>query len=131
MREIKEIFLHCSASPNFKPVPAATIHEWHKGRGWDGIGYNKVIQPDGTVEEGRPDYWVPSQAAGHNAHAIGVCLIGLNAFTEEQWQSLEQVARALHAKFPDAVFRGHYEVSSKTCPNFDVAAWAHALGLPR
>ncbi|MCV6612430.1 MAG: N-acetylmuramoyl-L-alanine amidase [Amphritea sp.] len=129
MREINRLFIHCSATANFKPVPAADIHDWHQDRGWDGIGYTGVIQPNGDFERGRPDYWVPSQAAGNNHDAVGICLIGTDDFTPEAMETL----RALVVDYKDRYgvsVHGHNEVNPyKTCPGFDVQLQLRLWGL--
>ena len=47
MREIDKIIVHCSATPEGRDVSAATIDDWHKQRGWSGIGYHYVVGLDG------------------------------------------------------------------------------------
>ena len=79
--------IHCSDSPQGRGDNAQTIHRWHKERGFDGIGYHYVILEDGTVENGRPEFWSGAHAKGHN-DAIGICFIGDEDFTEAQFQSL-------------------------------------------
>lgn len=117
-----KIFIHCSDSPQGRGDGAKEIHSWHKQRGWDGIGYNYVILEDGIIENGRPDYWTPAHAKGHNENSLAICLIGKTDFTENQFQSLafliDKKMRQYNIKKED--IKGHYEVSSKTCPNFDV-----------
>ena len=54
MREIKEIIIHCSATPLGKDFSAEVIRDWHvKGNGWDDIGYHFIVRLDGTIEYGR------------------------------------------------------------------------------
>ena len=49
MRQITEIIVHCSATREGQDIDAATIDEWHKARGWSGIGYHYVIKLDGLI----------------------------------------------------------------------------------
>jgi len=129
MRKINRLFIHCSATPNFKPVPAAEIHAWHIARGWDGIGYTGVIQPNGDYEAGRPEYWIPSQAAGNNADAVGICLIGMDSYTPEQMETLRALCVDYRERHSVSI-HGHYEVNPhKTCPGFDVQAWLIKKGM--
>lgn len=129
MRQIKRLFIHCAATPNFKPIPAAEIHQWHLDRGWDGIGYSGVIQPDGEFERGRPDYWVPSQAAGNNTDAVGICLIGTDEFTGEAMETLRVVCADYIERYGVSV-HGHNEVNPhKLCPGFDFQKWLKEVGL--
>jgi len=122
--KINKIVIHCSDTPNGRPDTAEDIHRWHLERGWDGIGYHYVIGVDGKIENGRPDYWMGSHVVWHNYGSLGVCLIGKNDFTEDQYRSLEFLIVGLMGKYANAEVVGHYELDpKKTCPNFDVKAW--------
>ena len=125
MREITEIIIHCSDSPNGKDIRASDIHDWHTSppRNWDGIGYHHVICVDGDIEDGRPHYWVGAHAKGHNTNSIGICLIGRDEFNKSQIYMLECLIHMLKQDYPNAKVIGHNEVSNKTCPNFDVQKW--------
>lgn len=136
MREIKEIIVHCSAS-EFGNVDR--IREWHTSapRNWSDIGYHYVINngvvhkgeavgtsvEDGFIEEGRELNRVGAHCRGHNRGSIGICLIGDKEFTAKQMQALRDLVKGLQDQFglSDKDVHGHYEYSSKTCPNFDVA----------
>lgn len=129
MRAIKRLFIHCAATPNLKPIPASTIHAWHIARGWDGIGYSGVIQPDGMFERGRPDYWIPSQAAGNNADAVGICLVGTDDYTDQAMETLRALCLDYIERYGVSIF-GHYHVNPhKSCPGFDVGSWLVESGL--
>lgn len=125
---IRYLVVHCSATPDDQPLTARDIHEMHLGFGWDGIGYHRVIRRDGTVESGRPDYWVGAHVKGRNTESLGVCLIGIDEFTPAQFTSLEQVLRTWQAEYPHATILGHRDMGNtdKTCPNFDVRTWWNA-----
>jgi len=118
--------IHCSDSPQGRGDNAETIHKWHLARGWDGIGYTYVILEDGTIENGRPEYWKGSHARGHN-DALGICLIGTDSFTHAQFISLEKLLKDKNFKADEIV--GHYEISSKTCPNFNVRSYLVSIGI--
>jgi hypothetical protein len=121
---IKYLVIHCSDSPNDRHVEAADIHEWHMDWGWAGIGYNYVIQRNGTLETCRPHFWEPAHVAGHNHHSLGICLVGRDEFTNEQIISLKNILYFLKFRYQGSEIVGHYELDdSKTCPNFDVPAW--------
>lgn len=81
--EIDSIVIHCSATPEGKDVTLEDIDAMHKAKGWKMVGYNYVIELDGTIREGRPI----SMAGAHcntsgtsgrpyNYHSIGICYIG-------------------------------------------------------
>ena len=126
---INKIVIHCSVSPNGREDTAEDIHRWHKERGWDGIGYHYVIERKGKLVNGRPEYWQGAHASGHNKNSLGVCLIGTDKFTIEQWSILENLVRKLLIKYPQSKIIGHNEVSDKTCPGFDVQKWLVKIGL--
>jgi len=122
-----ECIIHCSDSPQGRGDTAETIHQWHKERGFDGIGYHYVILEDGTVEVGRPEYWRGSHAKRYN-RALGICLIGIDEFTVAQFISLEKLLKDHNFKANEVV--GHYQVNlDKTCPNFNVPRYLVSIGL--
>lgn len=128
MREIKEIILHCSATPEGRHVTAETIRQWHLDRGWSDIGYHFVVYLDGTVVSGRPVSRVGAHVRGRNKGSIGVCYIGgvdsdmnpKDTRTPEQLDSLEKLLEDLLKEYPEATLHGHNEFSSKACPSFIV-----------
>lgn len=126
---INKIVIHCSDSPNDREDTAEDIHRWHKERGWDGIGYHYVIERKGKLVNGRPEYWQGAHASGHNKNSLGICLIGTDKFTIEQWSILENLVRKLLIKYPSSKIIGHNEISDKTCPGFDVQKWLVKIGL--
>lgn len=76
MRLIKEIIVHCTATPEGKDYGAKDIDRWHRAQGWDGIGYHYVVRLDGTVEKGRADSARGAHCVNHNAQSIGVVYVG-------------------------------------------------------
>lgn len=175
MRPINLIVIHCSASPNNDRLyrsapgssgvlnPAQIIDQWHAERGFhrtdafrarqnpnlSAIGYHFVIDRGGLVLTGRHVDEVGAHAKNFNTKSIGICMVGTDQFTAEQWAALAhlvtaEVARLTKrngpadrnnplttracAKWADAqgiVITGHRDLPNvhKTCPGFDVAAW--------
>jgi len=122
---IRHLVVHCSDSPDEDDIGASDIHALHLGFGWNGIGYHRVIRRDGSIEGGRPDYWVGAHVHGENTVSLGVCLIGRQHFTDAQFDSLELILRFWREDFPKATICGHrdFVTTDKTCPNFDVATF--------
>lgn len=79
-----KIVLHHAAA---KRCDAETIHRWHLGNGWSGIGYHFVVRKDGTIERGRPLEAVGAHCTGQNADSIGICFEG--DFTSEKMSQVQ------------------------------------------
>jgi N-acetylmuramoyl-L-alanine amidase len=126
-KKISLLVVHCSDTPNqhTNRVDAKFIHNMHIGFGWDGIGYHKIICRNGTIENGRPEFWIGAHVKGKNKISLGVCLIGQNNFTKKQYKSLKKILITWKEKYPFAEIKGHKDTTKtlKTCPNFDVKAW--------
>ena len=121
------LVVHCSDTPNNQNLSAIDIHKMHLSFGWNGIGYHKIIKRSGKVENGRPEYWIGAHVKGKNEISLGVCLIGRNKFTQNQYLSLEKILKKWKSLYPEAEIVGHRDTSDtqKTCPNFDVKTWAN------
>jgi len=127
--DIKYIVIHCSDSPHGRGDGASEIHRWHQERGFDGIGYHKVILENGLIDDGRPLCWKGAHAKGFNGVSWGICLIGKGVYTPAQWMSLKDQIFHLIGMAPQAKVVGHNDLdSSKGCPLFDVQAWWNNLG---
>lgn len=122
MREINEIVVHCSASDSILYDFEAIKKDHVMNRGWDDIGYHYGVNFAGKVEVLRPVDVAGAHVRGRNDKTIGVCLLGKNKFTEEQFiqagKLVESLCLLLDLKRQD--IRGHYEFSNKTCPGFDI-----------
>lgn len=126
IKEVKLLVVHCSDTDNSQNFSAIDIHKMHLDFGWDGIGYHKIINRSGKIENGRPEYWVGAHVKGKNEYSLGVCLIGKNQFTKKQFISLEKILKKWKVIYPNAMIVGHRDTGNtqKTCPNFDVINWA-------
>ncbi|MDB5965437.1 MAG: negative regulator of AmpC, AmpD [Polaromonas sp.] len=128
-RAVDLIVIHCSATPSGKSLQqgargsigylncAQVINAWHAARGFKraaaaraafnptltAIGYHFVVDLDGQVFTGRHLDEIPAQAAGFNAHAIGICMVGgtetEGRYTPAQWTSLATVVSWLLAEY--------------------------------
>jgi hypothetical protein len=156
-RRIDTIVIHCSDSPNGRTLftgkqgkpgfttPVQEIDNWHRAHGFNrlpewrriqnpgltSIGYHFVVYTRGVVATGRHIDEIGAHVAGYNAASIGICLIGRDAFSIEQWNALKALVEGLQAKYTGARVVGHRSLNTdKTCPNFDVAAWLKDGRLP-
>lgn len=127
-RDIKEIIVHCSATPEGKDFTVEQIKQSHLQRGFSDIGYHWVIYRDGTIHSGRPESIIGAHCTGHNTISIGVCYIGGCAVdsktpkdtrTEQQKISLLSLLRELKKKYPKATIYSHRNFANKACPSFD------------
>lgn len=146
MRAINMIAVHCSATPPGMDIGAEEIDRWHRKRGWNGIGYHKVVRLDGSIELGRDldndgnvDKHIGAHAFGFNRHSLGIVYIGgvdarnKPADTRTTTQRLvlmnEVAAWARQYRVPVDSVKGHYELDSgKACPSFDMHAFRGELG---
>ena len=113
-------------------VPRA-IHGYHKsGNGWAGIGYNFVVDQNGTAFEGRGWTLVGAHCPNHNVSGIGVQVhIG---GAEKPSDAALRTTRALYdeacARTGRALAqRGHRDGKSTACPGEPLYAWVRA-GMP-
>jgi len=121
--KVEYIVVHCSDTNDTDT--AIDIHKLHLSFGWDGIGYHKIINKSGKIEQGRPEYWKGAHAKGFNDKSLGICLIGKSNFTTKQFNSLKKILLFWKKKYPDVEIIGHRDtnLTKKTCPNFDVKLW--------
>lgn len=132
MRKIKQIFLHCAATPEGKDFTVEDIDNWHKQRGWKCVGYNWVLPLNGIPQKGRDEELIPAHTVGHNANSIGICYIGgmdkqnkkaKDTRTPEQRFGLFKLVSELLDKYnlTENDVYGHYEFTkTKQCPSFDM-----------
>lgn len=128
MRKINKIIIHCSATPEGRPVSVKDIDRWHRERGFSEIGYHWVVYLDGSVHPGRSEDVAGAHTVGHNAKSIGICYVGGvdNKFqtkdtrTTAQRIALKELVRELQKRYPGATVHGHNEFAAKACPSFNV-----------
>lgn len=127
-RNIKELIVHCSATPEGKDYSVDIIRQWHLQRGFSDIGYHYVVYRDGSIHIGRDESIIGAHCTGHNTNSIGVCYIGgcasdgktpKDTRTAEQKQSLVKLLKELKIKYPQASIHGHRDFANKACPSFD------------
>jgi N-acetylmuramoyl-L-alanine amidase len=138
MRQINQIIIHCSATPEGRDVTVNTIRQWHKQRGFRDIGYHYIIYRDGSVHVGRPESQQGAHCTGHNANSIGICYVGgmerdmsepKDTRTPAQRKALAELCHELKRKYPAASIHGHNEFANKACPSFNVRQWKEEVDL--
>lgn len=119
-------------------VDAERIAQWHERRGFSAeyrgqvyhIGYHYVILPDGTVQNGRPEWMLGAHTYGHNDY-LGICLVGNfdrranpagaqqpASPTPAQMAALRALLRDLMTKYrlSSDDIHGHCELGATACP---------------
>lgn len=130
MRTIKEIIIHCTATPEGRDVTVDEIGRWHKTAGFKEIGYHFVVYRNGSIIKGRREDRVGAHCRGHNRNSIGVCYVGgcdsrmnpKDTRTPAQKESLEKLIVHLLRLHPGAEVHGHRDFAAKACPGFDATA---------
>lgn len=151
-QDIDSIVIHCSATREGMDFRASDIDRWHKERNFGQIGYNYVIDLDGTVEVGRPTSIAGAHCntkglsgSSYNYHSIGICYIGgcdkngnpKDTRTLAQKKAMAHLIANLMDTYPNITdILGHRDASPdvngdgkitknewiKSCPSFDVRA---------
>ncbi|MBS4034396.1 MAG: N-acetylmuramoyl-L-alanine amidase [Ignavibacterium sp.] len=146
-KKLKYLVWHCTATPEGRFVGPDDIIRWHKakppqGRGWDRVGYSKLVMLDGTihsfVDENGDDIVDPWEVtygvAGINSISRHYCYVGgldkdtfqpKDTRTPEQLISMRFLTKVFLLKYLhlDVEVKGHYHFAKKACPCFDVEDW--------
>ena len=142
MKKIDTIIIHCSATHAGQDIKAKDIDRMHRARGFSQIGYNYVINLDGTVETGRPLTIAGAHCIGYNDHSIGICYIGgidangkpSDTRTPAQKAAMDDLINDICQVYDIVELLGHRDTSPdlnndgvvepfefiKSCPCFDV-----------
>ena len=131
MRPVNEIIVHCTATPEGRPVTVSEIDRWHRQRGWSGIGYHRVIGLNGERWQGRALEKIGAHCEGHNSGTIGVAYVGglsadgrdaKDTRTPGQREALLAELIDLRDRFNILKVSGHREYANKACPSFNASA---------
>lgn len=137
MRQIKRIFVHCTAGPQTQTV-AEIQKYWKNHNKWTNPGYHYIIKPDGEIVPLQPEDKPSNGVAGYNSTSINVCYIGgvdkqgraVDNRTDAQKIALATILKDLHSRYPDAEILGHRDIWGsnpknwhKMCPCFNVKEW--------
>lgn len=116
------LVVHCSDSDvdDFKSIQRYHIID----RGWENIGYNYLIERDGTLKNGRPETYHGAHVAEDNMNykSLGICLCGKfenKMPSQAQINTLKTLLNTLKVKYsiPLANILPHRHWNKgKTCP---------------
>jgi len=137
MRDIKFIFLHCTATPQSTTVESI-LNYWSKVKGWNRVGYHYLIEPDGNVNKLEELEEIVWGVKGFNSRSVHISYIGgvdevnkpLDNRTTKQIEKQIELLKELCGRYPKAQILGHNEVNNnKACPSFDVQSWLSSVSL--
>jgi uncharacterized protein (TIGR03437 family) len=98
---VTHLVVHHSAGANASSDWAAVVRSiWvlHvRGNGWNDIGYNYLIDPNGVIYEGRAggDGVIGAHFSGVNSATMGVCMIGTYSTAEPRQQAIDSLKQLL------------------------------------
>lgn len=116
MRQIKRIFVHCTASSQKWGVKELLAE--FKAKGWRNPGYHKVVTEDGVVHQLLDISKVSNGVQGYNSTAINIAYVGgidskgkpIDNRTEAQKVALRKLLKELRTQFPQAIIMGHRDI---------------------
>lgn len=141
MRQIKRIFVHCTAGS--QKTTLKQLENEFKAKGWKSPGYHYVVFPDGKIEQMLDESKVSNGVRGYNSTSINVSYVGgvdsklkpIDNRTDAQKASLVTLLTELKSRYPDAHIMGHRDVWGKDpkkwqkwCPCFDAEAEYAEIG---
>ena len=132
MRDIRRIFVHCTAGSQ-KQSLKDLLNEF-KNKGWSAPGYHYVVFPDGKIEQLLDESKVSNGVQGYNSTSINIAYVGgidsngraCDNRTNEQKNAIVDLLTALKRRYPNAHIMGHRDIWGKKptqwkkqCPCFD------------
>ena len=142
-KELRQLVIHCTATPEGREVSSADIRAWHTapasegGRGWKQVGYTDMFHLDGTVERLVDGWEITNGAKGYNAVSRHIVYVGgcdkkmkpKDTRTQAQRDALKAYVLDFHRRHPKVRIVGHCDLAAKACPSFNVAAWLKEIGI--
>lgn len=117
MKEVEGIVLHNSGVTVLQSVE--TIHNYHKSKGWAGIGYQYYVRKDGSIYKGRPEDMSGAHCPGVNSTSIGICAEGNfneETMSEAQKQAIIELIKDIKTRHNIKWIKGHRDILSTSCP---------------
>lgn len=117
MKTIEGIVLHHSGVKVLQSVE--TIHNYHKNKGWAGIGYHFYVRKDGSVYRGRPENMAGAHCPGVNSISLGICAEGdfeQEIMNDVQKNAIVELIKDIKSRYNIKWIKGHREILSTDCP---------------
>ena len=153
--KLNYLVLHCTATPEGRPVTKDDIIRWHTnpvhlgGRDWNRPGYADIVELDGDLVSIIPfntddfvDQWeISNGVVGLNGNARHIVYAGgmdkenkspKDTRTKEQLATLEVYVKYTVKRHPKILVLGHNEAPNahgKACPSFNVGEWLRSIGV--
>ncbi|MCL1878595.1 MAG: stalk domain-containing protein [Defluviitaleaceae bacterium] len=129
--QTNRIIIHHTVTHTNGAAGVRAIHNSHiSGNGWNGIGYNYVIDQNGEIWLGRGRRYVGAHVGGHNWNSIGIGLIGRfhengNRATQAQMDSLRWLINDIQRQHGSLGLYNHGQLEANQCPGryFLVHQW--------
>lgn len=114
------LVIHHSVANGADP---SEIHNWHKEKGYGGIGYHYYIKKDGTIYKGREDNMIGAHSYDHNNKTLAICLDGNfddETLTDNQKESLINLSISLVVSYNIKDIVGHRDYNQTECPGKNI-----------
>lgn len=136
MRQIKRIFVHCTAGSQRQTLADLQAEFRHKR--WKNPGYHYVIFPTGRIVQLLDESGVANGVKGYNQTAIHVAYVGgidaqgkaVDNRTDMQRAQLRLLLRQIHRRYPNARILGHRDISPDKNHNGKVDSWERIKDCP-
>lgn len=129
MLPIRNLTIHCAATPEGRNVTAAQLNDIAMQR-FNTKSYHWIVLLDGTKVRNIPDDRRGAHVGGKNTGNIGVVYVGgvdakgkpKDTRTPAQKTALREIVAEYREKYPGIVVRGHRDWPgvAKACPSFSV-----------
>ncbi|MGL5149141.1 MAG: peptidoglycan recognition protein family protein [Clostridium sp.] len=119
--EPNKLIIHHTVGDKLSPEQ---IHNDHKSKGYDGIGYHYYIRKSGDIYKGRPDEAQGAHTIGENRKSIAICLEGNfenQKLTDKQEKSLITLSKYLVVKYNLYTIIGHKDAYNTLCPGKNIS----------
>lgn len=151
MKLLEFLILHCTATPEGRPISKETIIKWHTdpveqgGRGWRVPGYSDMIDLEGKLinivpydDDQYVEPWeITNGVTGINNRARHIVYVGgtdkngkaKDTRTIKQRQTMVDYINNMIALHPNIKIAGHNQFAVKACPSFNVPQWLRSMSV--
>ena len=138
MRQIRHIFVHCTASHQNSTTVDSLRREF-QNKGWKRPGYHWVVFPDGRVVSMLDEALQANGVKGYNANSVHVAWVGgidkehpkgTDNRTLEQKAALFDLLTKIKLRYRNAIIMGHRDISPDLNHNGVVDPWERIKECP-